>query len=209
MITAGEILKSQRIKKNLSLNEISKKIKIKEKYLIALENNNWNFFESPVYIEGLIKNYARFLGLNYKKILPFFYRDYEGEEKITFRKPISEKYFALGVKKVFAILMISIFFVFILYFAYQIKIFLTPPKIVILSPKKDVFDNEKLIKIVAKTEKETTVTIFGEKIYPNEEGVFEYNFPLNNGKNELIIEVEGANGRKTIFRKIFYKNSSF
>jgi len=209
MITAGEILKNQRIKKNFSLAEISKKTKIKEKYLVALESNNWNFFESPVYIEGLIKNYARFLGLNYKKVLPFFYRDYEGEEKITFRKPISEKYFTLGIKNIFTFMIITIFFIFTLYFAYQIKIFLSPPKIVILSPKNDIFYNERLIKIVGKTEKEATVTIFGEKIYPNEEGIFEYVFPLKKGKNELIIEVEGANGRKTTFKKNFYKNSSF
>jgi hypothetical protein len=85
---------------------------------------------------------------------------------------------------------------------------LTPPKVVILSPKTDVFYNENLIKIIGKTEKETTITIFGEKIYPNEEGIFEYTFPLKKGKNELVIELEGANGRKTIFKKFFYKNSS-
>jgi Uncharacterized protein conserved in bacteria, COG1426 len=84
MLTAGEILKRERVKKNLSLTEISKQTKIKEKYLLALENNNWNIFESPVYIEGLIKTYARFLGLNYKKVLPFFYRDYEERKKLLF-----------------------------------------------------------------------------------------------------------------------------
>jgi transcriptional regulator with XRE-family HTH domain len=208
MLTAGEILKRERVKKNLSLTEISKQTKIKEKYLLALEDNNWNLFESPVYIEGLIKTYARFLGLNYKKVLPFFYRDYEGEEKITFRRRVSEKYFTPTIKKFFTMLSFFIFFVFFIYFGYQLKIFLTPPKVVILSPKTDVFYNENLIKIIGKTEKETTITIFGEKIYPNEEGIFEYTFPLKKGKNELVIELEGANGRKTIFKKIFYKNSS-
>ena len=209
MLTAGEILKRERVKKNLSLTEISKQTKIKEKYLLALEDNNWNLFESPVYIEGLIKTYARFLGLNYKKVLPFFYRDYEGEEKITFRRRVSEKYFTPTIKKFFTMLSFFIFFVFFIYFGYQLKIFLTPPKVVILSPKTDVFYNENLIKIIGKTEKETTITIFGEKIYPNEEGIFEYDFPLKKGKNELVIELEGANGRKTIFKKNFYKNSSY
>jgi len=208
MLTPGEILKRERVKKNLSLTEISKQTKIKEKYLLALENNNWEFFDSPVYIEGLIKTYARFLGLSYKKVLPFFYRDYEGEVKVTFRRRVSEKYFTPGVKKFFTMLTFFIFFVFFIYFGYQLKIFLTPPKLVIISPKTDVFYNENLIKIIGKTEKETTITIFGEKIYPNEEGIFEYTFPLKKSKNELVIELEGANGRKTIFKKIFYKHSS-
>ena len=207
MLTAGEILKNQRLKKNLSLTDISKQIKIKEKYISALENNNWNFFESKVYIEGLIKTYSRFLGLNYKKVLPFFYRDYEDNEVVSFRKRISDKYFTPQVKKFFQTLVFISIFIFFGYFIYQIKIFLTPPKIVLLSPKTDTFYNENLIKIVGKTEKETSINIFGEKIYPNQDGIFEYSFPLTKGQNELVIELVGANGKKTVFKKIFYKKS--
>jgi hypothetical protein len=36
---------------------------------------------------------------------------------------------------------------------------------------------------------------------------FEYNFPLKKEHNELIIELVGANGKKTVFKKIFYKKS--
>jgi len=207
MLTAGEILKNQRLKKNLYLTDISKQIKIKEKYISALENNNWNFFESKVYIEGLIKTYSRFLGLNYKKVLPFFYRDYEDNEVVSFRKRISDKYFTPQVKKFFQTLVFISIFIFFGYFIYQIKIFLTPPKIVLLSPKTDTFYNENLIKIVGKTEKETSINIFGEKVYPNQDGIFEYSFPLKKGQNELIIELVGANGKKTVFKKIFYKKS--
>ena len=207
MLTAGEILKNQRLKKNLLLSEIAKQIKIKEKYLEALEDNNWNLLPSKVYIEGLIKSYCRFLGFNYKKVLPFFYRDYEEKETFTFRQKVSEKYFTPGVKKIFGMLMTSLIIIFFIYFAYQLKIFLTPPKITLLSPKTNTFYNETSIKIIGKTEKETTITIFGERIYPNQDGVFEYIFPLKKGKNELVIELIGANGRKTTFKKSFYKNS--
>jgi len=207
MLTAGEILKNQRVKKNLSLTDISKQIKIKEKYIYALENNNWDFFESRVYIEGLIKTYSRFLGLNYKKVLPFFYRDYDEKEVVSFKKKISDKYFIPQVKKFFQTLIFISIFIFFGYFIYQIKIFLTPPKIVLLSPKTDTFYNENLIKIVGKTEKETSINIFGEKIYPNQDGIFEYSFPLTKGQNELVIELVGANGKKTVFKKIFYKKS--
>lgn len=205
MLTAGEILKNQRIKKNLSLTTIAKEIKIKEKYLEALENNRWNVLPSKVYAEGLIKSYCCFLDLNYKRVLPFFYRDYEEKEAITFRKRVSEKYFTPGVKKIFRIAIFFSIFIFLGYFVYQLKIFLTPPKLDILYPKTDIFYNENIINIVGRTEKETSITIFDEKIYPNQDGIFEYRFPLKEGKNELIVELIGANGRKTIFKKIFYK----
>jgi len=145
--------------------------------------------------------------LNYKKVLPFFYRDYDGEEVVSFKKRISDKYFTPQLKKIFRTLIFVLIFIFFGYFIYQLKIFLTPPKIILLSPKTDTFYNENLIKIIGKTEKETSINIFGERVYPNQDGVFEYSFPLKKGQNELVIELIGANGKKTVFKKIFYKKS--
>jgi len=208
MLTVGEILKNQRLKKDLSLKEISKQIKVKEDYLRALESNQWSIFPSKVYIEGVIKSYSSFLGLNYKKVLPFFYRDYDDKESITFKKRVADEYFTPQIKNTFRALTFVLIFIFFGYFLYQIKLFFTPPKLILLSPKGDTFYNEKIIKIVGKTEKETEITIFGERIYPTRDGLFEYDFPLKKGKNELVIELIGANGRKTVFKKIFYKKSS-
>jgi hypothetical protein len=140
-------------------------------------------------------------------VLPFFYRDYDGEEVVSFKKRISDKYFTPQLKKIFRTLIFVLIFIFFGYFIYQLKIFLTPPKIILLSPKTDTFYNENLIKIIGKTEKETSINIFGERVYPNQDGVFEYSFPLKKGQNELVIELIGANGKKTVFKKIFYKKS--
>jgi len=82
--------------------------------------------------------------------------------------------------------------------------FLSPPKVVILSPKKDSF-REKNVLIKGKVSREATVVIADETVPVSKEGVFQYNFPLRKGKNLLTIKVVGANGKQKVFTKTFIK----
>lgn len=203
MISVGEILRKEREKRGLDLKQVEKALKVREKFLIAVENNEWNHFSSDVYINGIIKNYSKFLNLDANKILAFFRREHSKKEEIKFRQRLSSKYLTPETKKIALVLIVIIFLCFFSYFVYQLKIYLSPPALSILSPKTFVFKRKDRIKIIGKTEKEAVITIFNERIYQNKEGVFEYDFPLKKGKNEMTIEVIGANGKKTVLKKIF------
>ncbi|MFN4212379.1 MAG: helix-turn-helix domain-containing protein [Microgenomates group bacterium] len=205
MLTVGELLKKSREEKGLDLSTVEKAIRVRAKFLKEIENNNWSVFPSQIYIAGIIKNYANFLGVDSKKMLAFFRRDYEKKEETKFKRKVSDGYLKPETQKIIRVILLSIFIFIFLYFTVQLKNYLTPPKIVLISPKTDRFIVEDKIKIVGKTEKDTMIMIFGERIYQNSQGVFEYQLPLHQGVNELIIELTGANGRKTIFRKNFYK----
>ena len=207
MISVGEILKKQREKLNIDFIDVEKATKIRQKFLNAVENNNWRIFSSKVYIEGIIKNYSTFLNLNPTATLAFFRRDYERQESIKFKRKLGRYYFTPETKKIILALLFFIFFLFFGYFGYQLKMYFSPAKISIVSPKTDVFDKEDQVKIVGKTEKDATITIYGERLYQYEEWIFEFNFPLQPGKNELVIEVVGANGRKTIYKKIYLRRN--
>lgn len=205
MLSVGEILKKERERLGISLNKVEKEIRIRQKFLQAVEENNWSSFTSKVYIAGIIKNYSQFLGLDPQKTLAFFRRDYERKETMRFRRRLSIRYLTPETKKlVFAGLIIA-FLLFFGYFGYQLKQYFSPPKLTILSPKIETFNKEDRVKIIGKTEKDAAVSIFGERIYQNKEGVFEYDFPLKKGANQLLIEVIGANGKKTVWKKIFLR----
>jgi len=205
MLTVGQILKNARLKRNLTLQEVEKNIKIREKYIKALEENRWEIFPSRVYIIGVIKTYTSFLNLDTNKILAFFRRDYEKKEEINFKKKISSFYLIPDSKRIFYGAILLIFFVLFFYFVWQFQKLISPPKITFLSPQKRYFLTEKKIVIKAKVEKETIVNIFGERVYPNNEGVIEYELPLKKGENLLLIELIGANGKKAVVKEIFYK----
>ena len=205
MLTVGDILKGEREKKNITLAQVEKHIKIREKYLIAIENNDWAFFNSKIYITGIIKNYAKFLDLDRDKMLAFFRRDYERLEEVRFKKRMPKKYLAPQTRKIVYFGIAAIFLFFFTYFGYQLKLYFIPPTIEILSPKVNKFNDESKIKIVGKTTKDSSISIFGERVYQNKQGIFEYDFPLHKGSNELQIEVVSASGKKRVVKKEFFR----
>lgn len=207
MLTIGEILKRERIKKNLSLSEIEKKTRIRKKYLQAIEENNWQIFPSKVYIEGIIKNYSITLDLPYKKVIAFFRRDYEGKEEIGFKKKVSKTYLSPESKKIFTGFIVGFLIIIFVYFGWQLKKFLSPPSITFISPKQTYFVNEDKIEIKAKVEPETAVFIFDQRVYPDSNGYFKYLLPLNKDKNEVIIKLIGANGKSLVIKKTFFKKN--
>lgn len=198
MLSVGDILRQEREKQGLTLQQVEKSTKMRAKFLKAIEENDWAFFESKVYISGVIKSYAKFLGLDPKKTSAYFRRDYEKKEEVKFQKRIEPTSLQSQPKKIIIGIFITVFFIFFAYFAYQLKIYFSPPKVTIVSPTKNIFRNVDRIKIRGNTEKEAGISIFGEKVFPNREGEFVYDYPLKKGKNTLIIEVTGANGRKSI-----------
>jgi len=207
MTTVGEILQKERIDKGIALLDIEKQIKVREKYLRAIEENNWDFFSSKIYITGILKNYSRLLGLDEKKVLAFFRRDYEKKDEVKFKRKVSQQYLTPETRQVLKRGFIILFLFFILYFGYQLKLYFAPPRLTILSPKTTSFFREDRIKIIGKTEKDAMVVIAGERVYQNKDGIFEYNFPLHDGKNKLSIELTGANGKKAKAEKIFIRRS--
>ena len=207
MLSVGSVLKKEREKKGLLLIDIEKQIKVREKYLKAIEEEEWNFFSSKIYIIGILKNYSRVLNLDHKKILAFFRRDYEKKEEVKFKKKVSSAYLTPETKKLLKIGLIILISFFVIYFIFQLKTYFSPPSFTLLFPTKTNFSIEKNIKISGKTEKDTSITIAGERIYQNKEGVFIYDYSLNEGENKLIINLTGANGKKTTVEEIFFKKT--
>jgi cytoskeletal protein RodZ len=207
MTTVGQILRKQRENKGLTLLDIEKQIKVREKYLIAVENDNWDFFSSKIYIVGILKNYSRLLDLDPKRVLAFFRRDYSRHEEIKFKKRVSLSYLTPESKRVFKIITIIGFLGIIIYFGYQLKLYFLPPEITMISPKTANFTTETRIKIVGKTEKDTMVLINGNREYTDKNGEIEYDLFLKEGSNRVIIDLTGANGKKTIIEKIYTKKS--
>lgn len=208
MLTVGEILRTAREKQNIPLINVEKHIRVRAKFLAAIENNDWSFFSSRIYIAGIIKNYSQFLGLDPRKMLAIFRRDYEKKDDIHFKTRVASKYLTPETKKYAIIGILILFFLFFVYFGYQIKQYLSPPSLIILAPKETTFKLDDKIKFAAKTEKDAMITIAGERIYQDKNGLFEYDYPLKSGKNELTIEITGANGKKVTIKKVFVKNSS-
>lgn len=67
-IQLGELLKEKRQEKNLSLKDAENATSIRSSYLQAIEENQVEHLISPVYIQGFIRQYASFLGLDVEEL---------------------------------------------------------------------------------------------------------------------------------------------
>lgn len=202
MLSVGDIFKKYRENKKLKLSDVEKQIRIREKYLYALEQNSWEMFPSKIYIVGIITTYAKFLGIDKKKALAFFRRDYERQEEVKFKEKVAKDYLKPDTKKARIFIGSVIVTVFLIYFSYQLKTYFSPPTLTFIEPTKTVFNRrEKQILIKGKIDKEATIEIADERVYPNKEGIFEYRVTLKEGKNVFQIELTGANGKKRTITK--------
>jgi cytoskeletal protein RodZ len=69
MTEIGERLKQRRKELGYDYDYISQKTKIHPKILKALEDEDWGYFSSPVYLKSFLKKYAQFLNLEVEGLL--------------------------------------------------------------------------------------------------------------------------------------------
>ncbi|MCL2720992.1 MAG: helix-turn-helix domain-containing protein [Treponema sp.] len=72
MESLGEKLKSARLEKGLSFDQISRETNISIRYLEALETENFNAFPGEPYVIGFLKNYGEYLDLDVQKVLSLY-----------------------------------------------------------------------------------------------------------------------------------------
>ncbi len=72
MQTVGEILRSERERKGLSVKEIELATSIRTIYITAIEEGNYSIIPGEVYLKGFIRNYANSLGLDSQQIIDLY-----------------------------------------------------------------------------------------------------------------------------------------
>jgi cytoskeletal protein RodZ len=68
----GETLKNAREAKGLSIENIARDTNIAQRYLAALESENFELFPAEAYILGFLKNYSEYLGLETGEVMSIY-----------------------------------------------------------------------------------------------------------------------------------------
>jgi len=64
MFAIGDSLREARARRGLSSADVQKGIRIRERYLTALEEERWELLPGEAYTKGFLRTYAEFLGLD-------------------------------------------------------------------------------------------------------------------------------------------------
>jgi cytoskeletal protein RodZ len=72
MESLGEKLKSARLEKGLSFDQISRETNISIRYLEAMETENFSVFPGEPYVLGFLRNYGTYLDLDVQKVISLY-----------------------------------------------------------------------------------------------------------------------------------------
>lgn len=206
MRTVGEILKKARTEKGLSLGEVEEKIKIRAKFLQALEENTYSKLPSPVYIRGFLKNYSEFLGLSSERVLAIFRRQFDERRNLgllpqSLVAPLRKDPFpfrrSLGMILLFLLPLLLLF----AYLYREYRLFAEPPPLEIRVPQDQVVIFGETLEVIGQTDPAATLTLNGQKVFLQEDGTFVQKITLTPGLNALEFIAKNKLGRETLVRR--------
>jgi cytoskeletal protein RodZ len=198
MKTVGQILKEERIKKNLSLEEVERATKIRKKILASLENGDWKNLPSTTFVKGLIKNYGKFLSLDHPELIAFYRREFDEKKdgkKIVRSEKVATKGFRLTPQFV-TIGVIATAFVLVLgYLFLQYQSFTGPPLLELTDPKNNIRVNGAEVNVVGRTWEDAILKINGEEVSLSPGGTFSLSVGLNPGVNTITVTAANRFGK--------------
>lgn len=200
MSNIGENLKSLREEAGISIDKLSQITKIQEKYLLRLENNEFEKLPSPVYVRGFIKKWAKACNANADELVLQFQRENENlleDERRKGIKEVSPPPFIITSKHIILVIVILAAAALAAFFYFNQMLVSEVPQVEIVSPSDfNSVTEEEYIFIRGEAQNTEKIFVNGEEMESGNGDSFEFKFPLNAGLNTIIIRAQSPEGRE-------------
>lgn len=200
MRTVGEILFAARQKNGWSIEDLSRRTKIQERFLVALEASAFEKLPEAPFVKGFIRTASAELGLDPDQMIAVFRRDYQesGQGRITPRS-LEERAGrrwswtpALTAVAFAGIVIVA----FLVYLGIQLRFLSSPPRLTLTLPKDHDIVSETVL-VEGKTDSTATVLVNDQEIRKNRNGVFSVEVELSEGTRTITVTASGANRKTT------------
>ncbi|TSC87601.1 MAG: Transcriptional regulator, XRE family [Microgenomates group bacterium Gr01-1014_7] len=211
MRTVGQVLKEERERKFYTLDEIEKVTRIRKELLEALEKGEYQKLPPPTFIQGFIKNYGKFLGLNTEKLLAIFRREFsEGKNPPrimeSFANPLDKKRFKITPTRVLVSVVLALIITFFVYLWFQYRFLVGSPFLEVTQPVDQFSTIQEEIVISGRTDPEAKVSINNQEIQVDQNGKFSQQIKLADNASTIVISAVSGSGKQTkIQRTVFLK----
>ncbi len=192
-------LKEARERKNITLDDMGKRLRIDTTYIEALETCRFSDLPfSPMYQKHLIRAYMAVLDLDAALMVEQFSREelpthQHGAVLVPTSLPRAHNLPMMLRFGAIALFVLSCFG----YLGLQVHRILEPPKLVILTPEQGRITDESALEVSGQTDPEVKVTINGTEVAQNEHGDFSQTLDLPDGVNTLVISAKKKHGKTT------------
>ncbi len=211
MRTVGQVLKESREAKFYTLEEIEKSTKIRKELLEALEAGQYSKLPPPTFVQGFIKNYGKFLGLNSEKLLAVYRREFiEGLNPPrvleSFSNPLDKREFKITPAKVLGTVVLGLVLIFFAYLWFEYRFLTGAPFLQVNAPKDQQSVTTQTVLVEGRTDPEDKVTINNQEIPVDSSGKFSQEIKLSAQVNNISIKAISKSGKETTMqRTVFLK----
>lgn len=196
------MLKDAREGKNFSTQDIERFTKIRERFIVAIEADEFSLLPSLAYAKGFVRNYAEFLGLSVEDVMAFFRRQTTEASKASLLPkgvvdPLNTSFFQLTPSKFLTLFVSLLLLLFFSYLGFQYNRVNANPMLTVDAPKDQLIVTQKRITVEGKTDPDATVTINGVSAVVRSDGRFFEQMAIDSGVNKIQIVASSRFGKTT------------
>jgi len=201
----AEAIREARAEKNVSLKEVSRATGIREKYLEAIEQADWQKLPDGVYGKNFLREYAIFLNLKAGELVALYEKQPMSSgknKKDLFSKQVANFRYFLSIPKLAkSILIIFIAAVCFSYLIFCLKHVVTPPLLLLSSPSDNMITEKKTVDFIGNSEPEAEIQINGNTILSDASGFFSKRINLKDGINTITVIAKKKYGSETVIKR--------
>lgn len=199
----GQKLLRARKKMGADLEQVEAEIKVRAKYLRALEEGDYRALPTNVYVKGFLQNYTKYLGLDFVEIYDLYLKEgkvcgmnTENQLSISSNK-VNERAIVITPRSLIWPSIALVVILIVGYVFYQVTGFASAPKLLIASPAKDLVVTQNNILFEGSTDVGAALTINGQVVTVAEDGHFKEQISLQNGLNTVEVTAKNKSKRET------------
>lgn len=203
MRTIGVVIKDARRSRNVSVADLEHATKIKQGFILAIENEDWQALPDLVVVSGFVKSIASQLGVDPGHAVALLKRDYPPKKIALNPKPDVGRELVWGPRFTFLVGVSSIVLIVLTYLAFQYWNFTRLPKLEVMAPQEDQVVEVGKIQVTGKTKKEVTIVINNQPVLVEDDGSFSAEIEVTSSTTEIVVKAKSRSGKETqLVRKI-------
>lgn len=213
MRTVGQLLKETREAKLYTLDEVEKHTKIRKEMLKALEDDNYARLPPLTFIQGFVKNYGKFLGLDGAKLLAVLRRDFEASKHPpqvmeSFSKPLTKKRVLVTPSRLIGVVVAAMVISFFAYLWFEYRSFVGSPDLQVNSPTQGQTVEVTSVFVEGATDPDAKVTVNDQEVGLDPEGKFKEEIKLSSSVNNIVVVSTSKFGQSTKVERTVYIKSN-
>ena len=209
-----EYLHETRMTLGMDIETVARLTQIPEKYLLGLEEGNYELLPADVYVQGYLRSLGAVYHVSADLLIKQFGRE-RGLDKTV--KPISKKSssssritaarFSFTPRSITVIFVVLVLVSSLSYLAWQLRSVSAAPDLTVLYPDSNIALSSRNVLLRGETELGSRVYVNGQEILVDEAGEFREVINLTEGTNRLVIVSRNKFGNETTLERVVVVSS--